>query len=82
MGEARIISDPAIAFGKPIIAGTRIAVELILEELAAGESIDNILENHPHLTREQVVAALDYAKRAVQTARNLDSPDDEHAPQA
>ena len=65
MADAQIISDPNIAFGKPVIAGTRIAVELILEEFGAGETLDSILTNHPHLTRAQVLAALEYAKEAV-----------------
>ena len=53
-----IISDPTIMMGKPVIAGSRITVELILEKLAAGESIEQILESHPRLTREVIQAAL------------------------
>jgi uncharacterized protein (DUF433 family) len=56
-----IRSDPSIMMGKPVIAGTRITVELILEKLAAGETIEEILEAHPRLTREAVLAALAYA---------------------
>ncbi len=63
-----IQSDPAIMMGKPVIAGTRITVELILEKLAAGEAVEQILEAHPRLTRESVLAALEYA------ARNLPNP--------
>ncbi len=77
MAEAKIVTDPEVAFGKPVIAGTRIAVELILEELASGESLDDILENHPHVTREQVVAALEYAKRAVRASQASQEPDEE-----
>ena len=55
-----IISDPTIMMGKPVIAGSRITVELILEKLAAGESIEQILEAHPRLTREGIQAALIY----------------------
>jgi uncharacterized protein (DUF433 family) len=51
--------------GKPVIAGTRITVELILEKLAAGETIDQILAAHPRLTREAVLAALDFAAQAL-----------------
>jgi uncharacterized protein (DUF433 family) len=47
--------------GKPVIAGTRITVELILEKLAVGETIEQILDAHPRLTREAVSAALRYA---------------------
>ena len=53
-----IQSDPAIMMGKPVVTGTRITVELILEKLAAGESIDQILSAHPRLTKEGVLAAL------------------------
>lgn len=53
--------DPAVMIGKPVIVGTRITVELILEKLAAGESVDEILESHPRLTREGILAALDFA---------------------
>jgi len=61
MIEPAIVSDPAMMMGKPVIAGTRITVELILEKLAAGESIDQLLEAHPRLTKEGVLAALDFA---------------------
>jgi uncharacterized protein (DUF433 family) len=60
-----IQSDPDVMMGKPVIAGTRITVELILEKLAAGETVDEILEAHPRLTRESVVAALKYAAQSV-----------------
>jgi uncharacterized protein (DUF433 family) len=56
-----IQSDPSIMMGKPVIAGTRITVELILEKLAAGESVEQVLDSHPRLTREAVLAALDFA---------------------
>jgi uncharacterized protein (DUF433 family) len=58
--QPKIISDPNIMMGKPIIAGTRITVEHILEQLAGGRTIDQILEAHPHITREQVWAAISY----------------------
>jgi uncharacterized protein (DUF433 family) len=51
--------------GKPVIAGTRITVELILEKLAAGESVEQILDSHPRLTREAVLAALDFAAKVL-----------------
>jgi uncharacterized protein (DUF433 family) len=47
--------------GKPVVAGTRITVELILEKLAAGESIEQILTAHPRLTKEAVLAAIAFA---------------------
>ena len=60
-----IQSDPSILRGKPVIAGTRITVELILEKLAAGESVEQILDSHPRLTREAVLAALDFAAKVL-----------------
>ena len=60
MGEKRkyVVSDPSIMMGKPVIAGTRITVELILEKLAAGETIDQILKAHPRLSRDAIYEAL------------------------
>jgi len=52
-----IISDPSVMMGKAVIAGTRITVELIVGKLAAGETIDQILEAHPRLTREAIQEA-------------------------
>ena len=60
-----IISDPKVMMGKPVIAGTRITVELILEKLAAGETYEQILEAHPRLTREAIQAALAFAAQAL-----------------
>ena len=51
--------------GKPVIAGTRITVELILEKFAAGESVEQILEAHPRLTREAIQTALAFAVEAL-----------------
>ena len=51
--------------GKPVVAGTRITVELILEKLSEGETIEQILEAHPRLTREEVLAALKFAAQAL-----------------
>jgi len=53
-----IESIPTVMMGKPVIKGTRITVESILEKLAAGETIEQILEAHPRLTREAILAAL------------------------
>jgi uncharacterized protein (DUF433 family) len=65
MNEHMIQSHPSVMMGKPVIAGTRITVELILEKLAAGETIEQILEAHPRLTREGIYAALDFAAKAL-----------------
>lgn len=56
-----IRSDPAVMMGKPVVVGTRITVELILEKLSAGETVAQILDAHPRLTREGVRAALLFA---------------------
>ena len=65
MGQDLIQSEPSIMMGKPVIAGTRITVELILEKLAAGETIEQLLEAHPRLTREAIQAALAFAASAL-----------------
>jgi len=57
----RIIIDPRIMGGKPIIKGTRIPVYFILELLSNGWSIEDILKEYPHLIREDILAAIRYA---------------------
>jgi uncharacterized protein (DUF433 family) len=64
-GNNRIISDPEILGGKPVIEGTRISVELILTRLGEGRAIADILAEYPHLTRDQVMAAIAYARAVV-----------------
>ena len=65
MSEALISSDPKIVMGKPTVAGTRITVELILEKLAAGETADQILSEHPRLTIDGIRAAIAFAAEAL-----------------
>ena len=65
MAELMIVSDPKVMMGKPVVAGTRITVDLILEKLGSGESIEAMLESHPRLTREGVLAALRYAAQVL-----------------
>ena len=60
-----IVSNPSVMMGKPVIVGTRITVELILEKLAAGETVEDLLEAHPRLTREAIQAALAFAAEAL-----------------
>lgn len=57
----RIVTDPAILVGKPIIKGTRISVELVLGWLANGWTMEQILEAYPHIAREDVLAVLAFA---------------------
>lgn len=63
--KKRIISDPDIMLGKPVIKGTRITVEIIVEKLSAGESYENILEAYPKLTMDDIHAALAFAAEAL-----------------
>jgi uncharacterized protein (DUF433 family) len=65
MSKVLIQSDPAIMMGKPIVAGTRVTVEMILEKLGAGETIEQILQEHPRLTREGVLAAIRFGSEAL-----------------
>ena len=65
MSEPMIMSDPQVMMGKPVVASTRITVDLILEKLGSAESIEALLESHPRLTREGVLAALRYAADAL-----------------
>lgn len=65
MDKQLIISDPNVMMGKPVVAGTRITVELILEKLSAGETVDEILKAHPRLTRDAIQAALAFAAEAL-----------------
>jgi uncharacterized protein (DUF433 family) len=60
-----VISDPKIMMGKPVIVGTRITVELILEKLAAGETSTEIIAAHPRLTPSDISAALTFATAAL-----------------
>ena len=68
VGE-RIVSDANVMMGKPVVAGTRITVELILERLADGYTMDDLLDAYPRLTREAVQAALAFAARSLSTER-------------
>jgi uncharacterized protein (DUF433 family) len=61
MSYPRIIRDPKIMMGKPIVAGTRITVEHLLRCLAAGDSVEYLVANYPHLTVEDIRAAQAYA---------------------
>ena len=57
----RIVSDPDIMLGKPVIKGTRITVELILRKMAEGMTIDELLEAYPYLTNNDVLSAVSYS---------------------
>jgi len=57
----RIVVDPEVLAGKPVIRGTRLAVEFILVLLAAGQSENELLADYPGLTREDILACISYA---------------------
>lgn len=62
-GTAELIEiNPKVMMGKPVVRGTRITVELILEKLSNGESFEEILTEHPRLKREHLFAVLAFSK--------------------
>lgn len=61
MIKSLVVSDPTIMLGKPVIAGTRLSVEWVLEELSGGRTIEDLIAAHPRLTREGILAALAFA---------------------
>lgn len=63
--EGRIVSDPKVMLGKPVVRGTRVTVEILVEKLAAGLSVEGVLKDYPQLDREDIRAALAYASNAV-----------------
>ena len=58
-------SNPNVMMGKPVIVGTRITVENILERIGAGETMESIVAEHPKLTREAVLAAVEFGARVL-----------------
>lgn len=71
----RIVTDPAIMMGKPVIRGTRITVELILRKLAEGATEAELREDYPHLTTEDIRAAMAYGAASVAHEEVVLSPD-------
>lgn len=67
----RIEISPKVMVGKPVIRGTRVPVELILKMLSQGMSVKEILEEYPHLTKEDVQACLAYATQALEVEEAL-----------
>jgi uncharacterized protein (DUF433 family) len=62
--------NPKVMLGKPVVKGTRITVELILEELAAGKTTDDLLKSFPNLNKESIWAALAFAADSLRGERN------------
>lgn len=65
MAQKRIVSRPNVMFGKPCFEGTRIPVDVVVEAIAAGEPIEQVLRAYPRLTEDDVRSALLYAAEAV-----------------
>lgn len=65
MAKVTIEINPDVMMGKPVIAGTRVTVELVLEKLAAGETMEQLMAAHPRLTRDGILAALEFAAQAL-----------------
>ena len=79
MADKRIVCDPKVLSGKPVVAGTRVTVELILEKLGAGESVEELLEAHPNLSLEDIRAALRYAAQTMRSDRLYPTEDTQDA---
>jgi len=71
--RTRIVSNPDILLGKPTVKGTRISVELILGCFASGWSFDDIVEAYPHITKEDIVAALAYASHVASVRQIIEA---------
>jgi len=67
MEESLIESNPKVMMGKPVVVGTRVTVEFILEKLGAGETMEDLLEAHPRLTREGILAALRFGAQVIKS---------------
>lgn len=63
--KTRIVVNPKIMIGKPIIKGTRIPVEAIIKRIAEGMTTDEILEDYPNITKDDIKAALKYAAKLI-----------------
>jgi uncharacterized protein (DUF433 family) len=77
----RIITDPAILVGKPVVKGTRIPVELVLKHLAQNPDLAELFAAYPRLTPEDVKACLAYAQVLVAKERHTPSPSRKRQPQ-
>ncbi len=69
MQFGRIWKKEGVCMGKPVIKGTRIKVEFILEKMEEGASIEDLLQDYPHLTREDILECLRYARALVENQK-------------
>jgi uncharacterized protein (DUF433 family) len=65
----RIEAKPGVLSGKPVIEGTRISVELVLDFLASGATVEELLKDYPHITREDILACVAYAADTLRSER-------------
>jgi uncharacterized protein (DUF433 family) len=65
--------NPNIMMGKPIIKGTRITVELLIRKLADGYNIEDLLKSYPHMTKEQILASLEYVASMIANEEILET---------
>lgn len=70
----RITADPKVLAGKPVVRGTRISVDLVIDLLARGYSKEQVIEQYDHLTMEDVHACLAYAREVLQSERVYPAP--------
>ena len=70
----RIVADPNVLVGKPVIKGTRISVELVMDLLAAGYTPEQIRQQYDHLALDDIHACLAYAREVIRSERAHDSP--------
>ena len=71
MWQERILIDPAILVGRPVIRGTRLAVEFLLDLMAEGWPPEQILRNYPQLTAADLQSALHYAAESLRRERSF-----------
>jgi uncharacterized protein (DUF433 family) len=68
----RIEINPAVCNGRPVIRGTRVTIDTVLGYLSAGDSVDDVLQAHPRITKEDVLACIDYARRLSSTRSTVE----------
>lgn len=79
MAQDRIVVDPRVMLGKPVVRGTRIPIELLLRKLSEGASFDDLLDAYPRLTTEDILASIAYAADTLAvetTVATTDGPDE------
>ncbi len=72
--QDRIVTDPAVLVGKPIVRGTRLSVEFLVGVLAEGWTVEQVLKNYPQLTADDIQAALHYAAGVLKNERIFPLP--------